>query len=107
MRGYDIKCTLPHSGTEITWECKRDRLAQKTGNVAVEHKALLHSRADFFVYLIDGDERLFSIERKRLYGLLKENWKGERLWRVVRGGEYSDYMTLIPVREFIGLCNVI
>ncbi len=82
-------------------------MAHKTGNTAVEHKALLHSQADFIVYMIDGRNELFQIGRETLLRLLNENWAGERRWRVVRGGEFRDYMTLIPVGEFIGMCNVI
>lgn len=107
LRKYDIRATTPITGVEITYECKRDRLAQKTGNIAVEHKALLHSEADFIVYLIDGDPQLYQIGRETLIRLLKENWGGSRTWPVVRGGEYQDYMTLIPVNEFISLCKPI
>jgi len=80
-------------------------MARQTGNVAVEHKTILNSRADFIVYMIDGNEDLYQIGRETLIGLLKENWtRGvSRPWRVVRGGEYQDWMTLIPVREFIGM----
>jgi hypothetical protein len=82
-------------------------MAQQTGNVACEHKALLHSQADFIVYMLDGKDDLYQIGRQELIGLLKENWQGERRWRVVRGGEFHDYMTLIPVREFVRLCSQI
>jgi hypothetical protein len=82
-------------------------MAQKTGNVAVEHKTILNSQADFIVYMLDGHADLYQIGRETLIGLLKENWKGDRRWRVVQGGEYWDYeywdyMTLIPVSVFRG-----
>src|SRR4051794_40869947 len=101
LRRYDVKATLPETGVEITYECKRDRLAHKTLNVACEHKAILHSEAEFIVYLIDGDPNLYQIGRETLIRSLKENWQGERRWRVVQGGEFHDYMTLIPVKEFL------
>jgi hypothetical protein len=103
LRKYDVLATFPVTGVSVTYECKRDRLAHKTGNVAVEHKAILHSEADFIVYLIDGKPDLYQIGRQTLIGLLKENWQGDRRWRVVQGGEFHDYMTLIPVKEFIAL----
>jgi hypothetical protein len=105
LRRYDILATLPQSAVEITYECKRDRLTQQTGNVAVEHKAILHSQAEFIVYMIDGDANLYQIGRETLIRLLKENWQGGGRWRVVQGGEFHDYMTLIPVKEFIAVCN--
>jgi hypothetical protein len=107
MRKWDI---IASNGDMVhTYECKRDRLAKETGNVAVEHKALLHSEATFVVYLIDGQDQLLRINRERLQAYLEDNWqKGKsRPWRVVRGGEYGDWMTLIPVREFVGLCSTI
>jgi hypothetical protein len=107
LRKYDILATLPQTGVQVTYECKRDRLAHQTGNVAVEHKAILHSEAEFIVYMIDGRAELFQIGRETLIGLLKENWTGSRAWRVVQGGEFRDWMTLIPAREFIALCSVI
>jgi hypothetical protein len=107
LRKYDVLATLPVTGVQVTYECKRDRLAHKTGNVAVEHKAILHSQADFIVYLIDGDANLYQIGRENLIRSLKENWQGSRAWRVVQGGEFHDYMTLIPVGEFMGMCSVI
>jgi len=107
LRKYDVKIVMPVAGVQITYECKRDRMAQDTGNVAVEHKAILHSQAEFIVYMIDGTEGLFQVGRETLHGLLKENWQGERRWRVVRGGQYQDWMTLIPVGEFMGFCGEI
>jgi len=107
LRKFDIKATLPRTQVAITFECKRDRLAIETGNVAVEHKAILHSEADIVVYLIDqiSNNQLLQIGRETLIRLLKENWQGERRWRVVQGGEYRDYMTLIPVEEFVEMCT--
>jgi len=107
LRRYDIKATYPQTSVEVTYECKRDRLTRKTGNVAVEHKTLLNSQADFIVYMIDGKDGLFQIGRETLIALLKDNWSGERRWPIVRGGEFQDWMTLIPVREFIGFCTAI
>ena len=107
MRKYDV---LASNGDAVyTYECKRDRLAKDTGNVAVEHKALLHSEATFVVYLIDGLDGLFKINRERLKAYLEDNWqKGNgRPWKLVRGGEYSDFMTLIPAKDFIRFCTQI
>lgn len=108
LRKWDVKATLPQTGVSITFECKRDRMAWHTGNVACEHRALLHSEADLIVYMLDQiSEDLHQIGHETLLSLLKENWIGKRRWRVIRGGERSDYMTLIPVKEFIALCNPI
>lgn len=108
LRKYDVLATFPVTGVQVTYECKRDRLAWKTGNVAVEHKAMLHSEADMIAYLLDKiSAELFQLGRETLIRLLKENWQGERRWRVVQGGEFHDYMTLIPVKQFIPLCTAI
>ena len=104
LRKYDVTATLPETGVQITYECKRDRLAKETGNVACEHKALLHSEADFVVYMLDGDPNLYQVGRQTLIDRLTENWTGQRKWKVLRGGEYQDWMTLVQVREFISLC---
>jgi hypothetical protein len=29
------------------------------------------------------------------------------LWRVVRCGEYQDYMTLVPMREFLAMSSTV
>lgn len=103
-----MKAVLPETGVEVTYECKRDRLTQQTGNVAVEHKALLHSEAEFIVYMLDGYEGLYQLGRETLIRLLKENWAAQpRRWKVLRGGEYQDWMTLIPAGMFRDLCRVV
>jgi hypothetical protein len=73
----------------------------------VEHKALKHSSANFVVYLIDGTDPLFMIGRKQLWRLLENNWQNGQRWRVVQGGQYQDWMTLIPAHEFMALCSLI
>jgi hypothetical protein len=57
--------------------------------------------------MLDGQPDLYQIGRETLIGFLKENWQGDRRWRVVQGGEFRDYMTLIPAGEFIGICKTI
>lgn len=92
-----------------TYECKRDRLAKQTGNVAIEHKALHHSKADWIVYWLDGQEQLLQIPRRRLWEAIEDNWYAgkQRKWEVVRGGEFQDWLTLIPVNQFIALCTLV
>jgi hypothetical protein len=111
LRWFDVIASGP-LGT-FTYECKRDRMAHKTGNVAIEHKAIKHSRADYIVYCLDEPDgsfgQLLQIPRKTLYDLLVWNWKrnqnGEPCFRVTRGGDYNDLMTLIPVNAFIYRCE--
>lgn len=61
----------------------------------------------WIVYMLDGRPSLYQIGRKTLIGLLNEIGPGERRWKILRGGQYENWMTLIPVRKFIGLCSTI
>jgi len=104
MRKFDVICS-----NGKTYECKRDRRGHETGNVAVEHKAIHHSQADYIVYLIDGNDQLLQIYRFVLWDLLKDNWSRgpTRPWKVLQGGEYKDWMTLIPINDFIWFCECV
>jgi len=97
MRKWDVKAILPVTGVEITYECKRDRKTWHTGNIYVEHKALLHSEADLYVYLLDKvSEALFAIPRTKLLSLLIENYHVHHTWPIVFGGEDNNRGTLLP-----------
>lgn len=123
LRKYDVLATFPITGVQVTYECKRDRMAWMTGNVAVEHKALLHSEADFIVYMLDQiSDDLYQVGRQSLIDRLTENWIGAHLWKTERGkeywlgskgwvvttgGQFQDWMTLVSVKKFVQICNPI
>jgi hypothetical protein len=46
--------------------------------------------------------RFSNLNEKDSMTCLMENWAGGRLWLVIRGGQYQDWMTLIPASEFFG-----
>lgn len=77
-------------------------------NVAVEHKAMLHSQADWIVYWIDGQEQLLIIRRIQLLKFLELNWKkNPHPYKVLRGGQFNDWMTLFPVNVFVRMCDLL
>ena len=98
MRKYDVADQLGH-----TYEIKFDRKWQETGNVYLEHKAIVHSEADYIVYKLDT---FYSIPRLALVQLLKHNHKLPK-WKEVQGGEFGDWGTLLPVSEFLTIFNAV
>lgn len=79
-----------------TFEIKYDRQWEQTGNVFLEHKALIRSSADYIVYKLD---RFYQIPRLALVELLRHNHQIPK-WKEVAGGQFNDIGTLMPVSEF-------
>lgn len=72
-----------------TWEVKCDRLWHFTGNVFLEHEALLHSTADYFLIFAGF---AFVLTREQAFELMNGPYK------VVQGGD--DLLargTLVPL----------
>jgi hypothetical protein len=90
LRQFDLMDVF---GTK--WECKTDKACWNTGNVFIEHQALSHSEADY--YLIDafGFSHVVPTER------LRERIAGTS---TVRGRDYlSSTGTLLTQEELTAI----
>lgn len=101
-RAWDFAVTYP---VPFTVEVKRDMAACRTGNVCIEHRAVAHSQATYFVYAIDGLPQLFQLWHMRAGSI-----EGSTLTRLIRrhshtwaqrGYGNAYWSTLVPVGEFI------
>jgi len=92
MREYDVKFVRNNITTLV--EVKHDKMATKTGNVAVEIRCVKHSKADSFIYKIGNAFLAITIEA--LKKLINSN-----SGRYVHGGDRNaSYMKLVPLEEF-------
>jgi hypothetical protein len=105
-RGWDFEVAahgvMP---SYFTVEVKRDMLAQKTGNVCIEHRAVAHSTATFFVYAIDGLPQAFQLDHMRSGDIAESTLtklilKYRKSW-AQRGYGNVYWSTLVPLRDFI------
>lgn len=72
------------------WEVKRDRLFLKTGNFFLEHQAIGHSQADYFLLLTFRGHILTAEQIRSLMH--------DPRFKVVSGGDYHRSIgTLVPV----------
>ncbi len=85
LRQFDIEDSLG-----FRWEIKLDQLSHKTGNVYIEHSAVLNSLSDFFIYCLPT---YVVISREQLLAIIKE-------YPVVRGGDFNSPGTLVPNEIF-------
>jgi hypothetical protein len=94
-RGYDLIDTYGKR-----WEVKADRLAGTTGNVFLEHVALAHSQADYFLIFACG--LTFILPRDAILelagGPYNSVWGGDD--KSVRG-------TLVPVAALQELAEIV
>jgi hypothetical protein len=82
------------------WEVKCDRLAGTTGNVFLEHQALSHSAADFFLIFAAG--QTFILSREAALELAGGSY------RVVQGGDdLRATGTLVPLSALEELAQVV
>jgi hypothetical protein len=101
-RAWDFAVTYPFP---FTVEVKRDMLARDTGNVCIEHRAVAHSRATYFVYAIDGCPQVFQLDHMRA-GSVEDSTltrlirKYSHTW-AQRGYGSAYWSTLVPVQDFI------
>jgi hypothetical protein len=103
-KGWDVE--LMHEGCAVRYEVKADRLAHRTGNLAIEfacHRkpsGITTSEADYYAYFIirDGEEPVLYLIPTADLRLLMEDPKED--WRTVRGGDgWRAEMLLIPLVE--------
>lgn len=101
-RAWDFAVTYP---LQFNVEVKRDMMAQQTGNVCIEHRAVAHSQATYFVYAIDGCDQVFQLDHMRA-GSLEDSTltrlilKYRHTW-AQRGYGNAYWSTLVPLGEFI------
>lgn len=93
MRKYDIE--VIKDGVTKTYEIKWDRLAPKTGNIAVESKCLGYTESDYFVILV-GEELFLGISVSALRNLVKS----KKFPKVAGGREGNEMIYLIPRKVF-------
>lgn len=76
------------------WEVKSDKIAVRTGNFFLEHQAIDHSQADYFLIFTAGFP--YILTREAILALKSGPY------RVVQGGdEYVSTGTLVPLGELI------
>lgn len=93
-RGFDLIDTYGKR-----WEVKCDRKALSTGNIFLEHFAVTHSQADFFIFLAGF---AYILPRENVLELL------ERDYRVVQGGDdLRATGTLVPLSELQNLAQIV
>lgn len=110
MQSADWIVSDPKRNEEFGVECKTDfycfenpELAKgkkASGRVAVEHKALLHSKSGIWVYQVAGHPYALQLSRAYLELLLTENYQKYKRWPVLRMGQYRGWGTLIPFQDF-------
>ena len=87
---------------------KRDMLARKTGNVCIEHRAVAHSRATYFVYAIDGCPQVFQLDHMRPGQPVEIDvdadpaaniWNARRISAIILNGEPLDRNSLLHLKK--------
>ena len=101
-KGWDLELT--HEGMKVKYEVKSDRMACRTGNVAIEvgcnnkPSGITSTEADFYAYFIvypTMSPTLYLIPTDILKGLVLEN-----KYRSVRGGDgWRSEMVLVPIAD--------
>lgn len=92
LRECDLFCENPSGLHRI--EVKADFRSIETGRVAIEHKALSHSGADYFFYVLP---ELYAISTADLMELERRN--RYRSWQA--GDQADNYNTFIQKPRFI------
>lgn len=91
LRQYDV-ILKKRCGTTVAFECKLDRKAAETGNVAVEIDSITNSKSDYVVYMLSA--KLYYIKREDLIELAQP-------YREVWGGDGNrSRLKLVPAKIF-------
>jgi len=102
---FDI-IAVSNKGKVITYEVKKDRRSEETGNVAIELEYNKHcsgvttSTAKYVVYYLAGEDKFYSIETWKLRKFL---WihEDKKTFKTMNAGDgYKSKIMLIPVEEF-------
>ncbi len=98
LRKYDIKAE--YKGNIHTLEIKADLMAQRTGNVCVEFKAILGSEAEFIVYYIKGS--YYMLKRTKLKSMLDD----KLYFHTLNGGDGNrTHLALFNFDIFVNNCK--
>lgn len=104
MEGYFPDYDIEVPGKDITYECKFDRMSQKTGNLAIEFEynkkpsGINKSKAVWWVYGYFNKKNSKWMHAFIKTEDLKKQCDG---YRVVNGGDrWASKMYLIPVEDF-------
>lgn len=103
-KGWDVELT--HEGVAVKYEVKADRLAHRTGNLAIEFacnkkpSGITTSESDYYAYFIIREQLeplLYLIPTSDLKEMMSDPKDG---WKVIRGGGgWRSEMILIPMTE--------
>ena len=100
-KGWDVATT--YQDHTVKWEVKSDRMACRTGNVAIETRCngipsgITSTEADYYAYFVlqpASDPTLYMIPTEHLRTMVTKNY------RMVRGGDrYASEMVLVPIEH--------
>jgi hypothetical protein len=103
LRKCDLTAHLPDKPWEkFLIEVKLDRKWKETGNVALEHKALLHSSSEYILYKLKGIKGLRRLTRDQAFQIIQCG-----KFKETPGGDFNDMLTLVPWKQFIGLAEAL
>jgi hypothetical protein len=90
---FDLFWKWPDYNEPFGVEVKNDRLAERTGRIAIEHRSIGKSTALFALYRFSG--AFWLIHMSDLKGMIGR-------YPETVGGDTGDYtLTLVPEREFV------
>ncbi|GAA4326110.1 hypothetical protein [Flaviaesturariibacter amylovorans] len=101
---YDVAAINPKTNRTTTFEVKYDKMASKTGNIAVEYckirdeeestpTGISTTQADYWVFSFPGDPTFYTVPTTTLKSLISER----KYMRTVSGGDnYWSRMYLFP-----------
>jgi hypothetical protein len=99
---WDLETT--HEGTTVKWEVKCDRMAYRTGNIAIEFccnhipSGITSTHADYYAYFVlhpSDDPTLYLIPTENLKRMIEHP-----NYRRIRGGDgFRSEMILIPLED--------
>jgi len=100
-KGWDVATT--YQDHTVKWEVKSDRMACRTGNVAIETQCngvpsgITSTEADYYAYFVlqpASEATLYMIPTDHLRTMVTKDY------RIVRGGDrYASEMVLVPIEH--------
>lgn len=92
----------------IKWEVKYDRRYKDTGNVFIEHAALKHSGADFYIFCLDNHLPIM-VSKDLLMATIEDNLASGGLgkYRIVPKGANNDEGTVLPLDDLLKIGKVL
>ena len=100
-KGWDVATT--YQDHTVKWEVKSDRMACRTGHVAIETQCngvpsgITSTEADYYAYFVlqpTSEATLYMIPTDHLRTMVTKDY------RIVRGGDrYASEMVLVPIEH--------